>query len=119
MEVLLTANHYTSATLYTLQVLISHDPNLKDFIATCLDDSCFTALHLAIIRHHNHIVRYLISKLGNRAIGSVNESGVNAAHVAASVGQLCDVCMYQYIFKTSTLLDLCTCCFNYYVTNWR
>lgn len=30
--------------------------------------------------------RFLISKLGNKAIGPINESGVNAAHVAASVG---------------------------------
>ena len=36
---------------------------------------------------HHDIHRYLITKLGNKAIGSVNESGVNAAHVAASVGQ--------------------------------
>ena len=45
----------------TLQVLVSHDVNLKDFISTSLDDSCFTALHLAIIRQHNHIVRYIYS----------------------------------------------------------
>lgn len=37
--------------------MVSHDSNLKEFIATSLDDSCFTPLHLAIIRRHNHIVR--------------------------------------------------------------
>ena len=37
--------------------MVSHDPNLKEFIAISLDDSCFTPLHLAIIRRYNHIVR--------------------------------------------------------------
>ena len=37
--------------------MVSHDPDIKEFIATTLDDSCFTPLHLAIIRHHNHVVK--------------------------------------------------------------
>ena len=40
--------------------MVLHDPNLKEFIATCLDDTCFTPLHLAIVRHHNQIVRLVI-----------------------------------------------------------
>ena len=48
--------------------------NLKEFIASTLDDSCFTPLHLDIICHHNQL------------IGLLNESGINSVHVVVSVG---------------------------------
>ena len=47
----------------------------------------FTPLHLAIVKQRNDSARLLIAELGLKSVGAVNESGVTAAHVAASAGQ--------------------------------
>ncbi len=49
-------------------------------------DLGYTALHLAIVKFRNDSAKLLISELGAKGVGSVNESGITAAHVAASSG---------------------------------
>ena len=48
--------------------------------------SGFTALHLAIVKSRNEVAKMLMSELGAKATGAVGESGITAAHVAASSG---------------------------------
>lgn len=47
----------------------------------------FSVLHLAIVKHRNECAKLLISELGPKAVSSLNESGVTAAHIAASAGK--------------------------------
>ena len=47
----------------------------------------FTALHLAIVKSRNEVSKLLINELGVKGVGAVNESGITAAHVAASSGE--------------------------------
>ena len=56
--------------------------------------SGFTPLHLAIVKSRNEAAKILMSELGVRGMGAVNESGITAAHVAASAGykRLCILC---------------------------
>ena len=46
----------------------------------------FTALHLAIVKSRNEVAKLLISELGAKGVGSVSDTGITAAHVAASSG---------------------------------
>ena len=48
--------------------------------------SGFTTLHLAIVKSRNEVAKMLISELGAKGMGAVNESGITATHVAASSG---------------------------------
>lgn len=48
--------------------------------------SGFTPLHLAIVKSRNEVAKLLISELGAKGMGAVTESGITAAHVAASSG---------------------------------
>lgn len=48
--------------------------------------SGFTALHLAIVKSRNEVAKMLMSELGAKGVGAVGESGITAAHVAASAG---------------------------------
>ena len=67
-----------------LCISVIWDCNLTKHIScTCLG---FTPLHLAIVKSRNEMAKILISELGVRGIGAVNESGITAAHVAASAG---------------------------------
>lgn len=50
--------------------------------------SGFTALHLAIVKYRNECAKVLIAELGAKGVGALNESGITAAHVAASAGLL-------------------------------
>lgn len=54
----------------------------------------FTALHLAIVKSRNEVAKLLISELGVKGMGIVNESGITAAHVAASAGIFNDMLVY-------------------------
>ncbi len=46
----------------------------------------YTALHLAIVKFRNDCAKLLIAELGVKGVGTINESGITAAHVAASSG---------------------------------
>lgn len=46
----------------------------------------FTVLYLAILKQCNDCAKYLISQLGAKGVGPFNDSGVTAAHIAASAG---------------------------------
>ena len=48
----------------------------------------FTPLHLAVVKYRNDCAKVLIAELGVRGVGVINESGITAAHVAASSGEL-------------------------------
>lgn len=48
--------------------------------------SGFSVLHLAIVKRRNECAKLLINELGPKAVSSLNESGVTAAHIAASAG---------------------------------
>ena len=50
----------------------------------------FTALHLAIVKYRNECAKVLITELGTKGVGALNESGITAAHVAASAGIAAD-----------------------------
>ena len=45
---------------------------------------------LAIKKFHNDCVGMLMDELGQKAVNSINESGITAAHMAAATG-LCIV----------------------------
>ncbi|CAI8043204.1 Espin, partial [Geodia barretti] len=48
----------------------------------------FTTLHLAIVKSRNEVAKLLISELGAKGMGAVSETGITAAHVAASSGNV-------------------------------
>ena len=47
-----------------------------------------TCLLLAVQKHQNKVFKLLVSELGAKSVTHANSSGVSAAHVAASIGQL-------------------------------
>jgi len=62
--------------------------DVKGRIATRADNSGFTALHLAIVKYRNECAKMLISELGTKSVCAINESGITAAHVASSAGNI-------------------------------
>ena len=65
---------------------------VKTYIHTYIHDTYihtqtgFTALHLAIVKSRNDAAKLLINELGAKGVAAANESGITAAHVAASSG---------------------------------
>ena len=62
--------------------------------------SGFTALHLAIVKSRNEVAKMLMSELGAKAVGAVGESGITAAHVAASAGNYYSITWCQHNINT-------------------
>lgn len=60
----------------------------------------FTALHLSIVKSRNEVAKLLISELGVKGMGAVNESGITAAHVAASAGVVCTEAIIERIIDS-------------------
>lgn len=79
-------NYYVSLNKYHLLIVWVY------IHATHLQYNCvltsigFSVLHLAIVKHRNECAKLLITELGVKAVSSLNESGVTAAHIAASAG---------------------------------
>ncbi len=55
----------------------------------------YTALHLAIVKFRNDCAKLLIAELGVKGVGTINESGITAAHVAASSGVFVNVMKFS------------------------
>jgi ankyrin repeat protein len=70
------------------KVLLSADAVDKDKLLMKCDNNGLSPLHICIIKQHMLCLKMLISEAPSRALGPVNESGITAGHVAASVGNV-------------------------------
>ena len=52
---------------------------------------------MAIHKHQNNCAKILIEELGAKAVNAINETGITAAHVAASAGILKLICIYNIL----------------------
>ena len=66
-------------------IIICHDSLYIPVVV--LNYAGFTTLHLAIVKSRNEVAKLLISELGAKGMGAVSETGITAAHVAASSGK--------------------------------
>lgn len=73
----------------------------------------FTALHLSIVKSRNEVAKLLISELGVKGMGAVNESGITAAHVAASAGVVSIEVNYRANYRRVVQEESFSCIFAF------
>jgi ankyrin repeat protein len=69
-------------------LLASKEKNLKPLLSFLQDKTGFTCLLLAIQKHHNNVFKYLLNALGPPSVNAINDTGITAAHVCASYGNV-------------------------------